>query len=79
MHAEAITTAAGQTLQGPLLLHPQVFADDRGFLFESWNERQWQQLLSDHGQEPVQMVQENHSRSSRAVLRGLHYQLPPHP
>ena len=79
MQAEALTTTTGQTLQGPLLLRPKVFTDDRGYFFESWNERQWQQLLTDHGQEPVQMVQENHSRSSRAVLRGLHYQLPPHP
>lgn len=79
MHGEALTTASGQTLQGPLLLHPRVFDDDRGFFFESWNSRQWHQLLSDHGQEPVELVQDNHCRSSRAVLRGLHYQLPPHP
>ena len=79
MQAEGLTTAKGLAVQGPLLLTPRVFGDERGFFFESWNERQWQQLLTDHGQEPVQMVQENHSRSSRAVLRGLHYQLPPHP
>ncbi|MFM7086250.1 MAG: dTDP-4-dehydrorhamnose 3,5-epimerase [Cyanobium sp.] len=66
-------------VQGPLLLTPRVFGDERGFFFESWNERQWRQLLADHGQEPVGLVQDNHSRSSRGVLRGLHYQLPPHP
>ena len=79
MQAEALTTATGQTLQGPLLLTPRVFGDERGFFFESWNGRQWQQLLADHGQEPVALVQDNHSCSSRGVLRGLHYQLPPHP
>ena len=66
-------------VQGPLLLTPRVFGDARGFFFESWNERQWNQLLADHGQEPVGLVQDNHSRSSRGVLRGLHYQLPPNP
>lgn len=66
-------------VQGPLLLTPRVFGDARGFFFESWNERQWNQLLAEHGQEPVGLVQDNHSRSSRGVLRGLHYQLPPNP
>ena len=66
-------------VQGPLLLTPRVFGDARGFFFESWNERQWNQLLTDHGQEPVGLVQDNHSRSSRGVLRGLHYQLHPSP
>ena len=74
-------SAAVQTfsIAGPLLLTPRVFGDARGFFFESWNDRQWQQLLAEHGQEPVALVQDNHSRSSRGVLRGLHYQLPPNP
>jgi dTDP-4-dehydrorhamnose 3,5-epimerase len=66
-------------VQGPLLLTPRVFGDARGFFFESWNQRQWAELLAEHGQEPVALVQDNHSRSSRGVLRGLHYQLPPQP
>lgn len=66
-------------LEGPLLLTPQVFADARGFFFESWNARSWQQLLRENGQQPVDFAQDNHSRSSRGVLRGLHYQLSPHP
>lgn len=70
---------ASFAVQGPLLLTPRVFGDARGFFFESWNERQWHQLLTDHGQAPVALVQDNHSRSSRGVLRGLHYQLPPSP
>ena len=71
--------AVSFAVQGPLLLTPRVFGDARGFFFESWNKRQWIQLLADHGQEPVGLVQDNHSRSSRGVLRGLHYQLPPNP
>ena len=66
-------------VQGPLLLTPRLFGDARGFFFESWNQRQWAELLAGHGQEPVALVQDNHSRSRRGVLRGLHYQLPPQP
>jgi dTDP-4-dehydrorhamnose 3,5-epimerase len=55
-----------------------LFGDPRGCLFESWNQRRWSSALQAHGQEPVPFVQENHSCSRRGVLRGLHYQLPPH-
>ncbi|MEB3235094.1 MAG: dTDP-4-dehydrorhamnose 3,5-epimerase [Cyanobacteriota bacterium] len=71
-------------LGGPLLLTPPAFGDARGFFFESWNEAVFQQALLACGAEPkavheLRFVQDNHSRSSRGVLRGLHYQLPPHP
>ncbi|MEN9542003.1 MAG: dTDP-4-dehydrorhamnose 3,5-epimerase [Cyanobacteriota bacterium] len=66
-------------LDGPLLLTPQLFGDARGFFYESWNARTWRGLLEEHGQQPTDFVQDNHSRSSRGVLRGLHHQLPPHP
>ena len=59
----------------PLLLDSQVFTDDRGFFFESFNHRRFDALVGEH----VAFVQDNHSRSSRGVLRGLHYQLPPAP
>ena len=59
----------------PLLIEPQVFSDDRGFFFESFNDRRFEELTGSH----VTFVQDNHSRSSRGVLRGLHYQLPPAP
>jgi dTDP-4-dehydrorhamnose 3,5-epimerase len=61
-------------IEGPLLLTPRVFGDARGYFFESWN-----QTLFDQAAGPVVFVQDNHSRSSQGVLRGLHYQLPPHP
>jgi len=54
-----------------LILEPKVFDDDRGFFFESFNEREFQHAtcLS------VNFVQDNHSKSSQGVLRGLHYQI----
>ena len=74
MQAEALTTASGVALLGPLLLTPRVFGDGRGFFFESWNQQSFNAAAGD-----TAFVQDNHSRSSRGVLRGLHYQLPPHP
>jgi len=58
------------TLPGVLLLEPRVYTDDRGFFFESWNARVFAGAGID-----VAFVQDNHSRSSKGVLRGLHYQL----
>src|SRR5581483_3553541 len=52
------------------LIEPTVFGDERGFFFESWNER----TLAQQGIDAV-FVQDNHSRSRRGVLRGLHYQI----
>lgn len=52
------------------ILEPRVFGDARGFFLESWNER----VFAEAGL-PTEFVQDNHSRSSRGVLRGLHYQL----
>jgi len=54
-----------------VLLEPKVWGDARGFFFESFNSRDFTQLT---GQNPT-FVQDNHSRSSRHVLRGLHYQI----
>lgn len=54
-----------------LLIEPTVFGDDRGFFYESFNQKQWQELT---GLDRV-FVQDNHSRSGHAVLRGLHYQI----
>lgn len=54
-----------------VLLEPQVFGDERGFFFESFNQRKFEAAVSP--ERPF--VQDNHSRSSRGVLRGLHYQI----
>jgi dTDP-4-dehydrorhamnose 3,5-epimerase len=57
-----------------LLLEPTVFRDERGYFFESFNQQVFDQAVGGR----VVFVQDNHSRSVRGVLRGLHYQLPPH-
>ena len=75
MLVEQLHTATGQLVLGPLLITPQVFADDRGFFYESWNQRRFDEAVG----APVTFCQDNHSRSSRGVLRGLHYQLEPEP
>jgi dTDP-4-dehydrorhamnose 3,5-epimerase len=54
-----------------LIIEPKVFGDTRGFFFESYNERIWQK---EAGFAPT-FVQDNHSRSGKGVLRGLHYQI----
>ena len=77
MKAEALTAKSGLTVQGPLLITPQVFSDGRGFFFESWNEKEFARVLNSFGQGSVEFVQDNHSRSSRGVLRGLHFQKDP--
>ena len=79
MNSQRLQTSAGLTLNGPLLIAPKVFGDDRGFFFESWNQRGFAAALEADGQMVPDFVQDNHSRSKCGVLRGLHYQLPPHP
>ncbi|MDP2065865.1 MAG: dTDP-4-dehydrorhamnose 3,5-epimerase [Burkholderiaceae bacterium] len=54
-----------------LILEPKVFGDERGFFYESFNQRAFNQATG----LDVQFVQDNHSRSARNVLRGLHYQV----
>jgi len=54
-----------------VLIEPKVFGDERGFFFESFNQAQFEQAIG----KLVQFVQDNHSRSARNVLRGLHYQI----
>lgn len=57
-------------LPGVLILEPRVFGDERGFFLESWNARTFEQAGL-----PMQFVQDNHSRSARGTMRGLHYQI----
>ncbi|MGN6529583.1 MAG: dTDP-4-dehydrorhamnose 3,5-epimerase [Burkholderiaceae bacterium] len=64
MNAE--TTA----IEGVLILQPKVFGDARGFFLESFNQKVFDQAVGHH----VDFVQDNHSRSARGVLRGLHFQ-----
>jgi len=64
-------------LAGPLLLTPKVLGDDRGYFLESWNQRNFAEALGIPEAELPSFVQDNQSRSSRGVLRGLHYQVAP--
>lgn len=64
-------TAKPTALPDVLLLEPRVFGDERGFFFESFNQRDFESVT---GLE-VNFVQDNHSRSVQGVLRGLHYQI----
>ena len=57
-----------------LLIEPKVFGDERGFFYESFSQRIFDEAVG----HPVTFVQDNHSRSQKGVLRGLHYQMPPH-
>ena len=57
-----------------LVLEPRVFGDERGFFMESFNQQAFDQAIGAR----ITFVQDNHSRSGRGVLRGLHYQIAPH-
>jgi dTDP-4-dehydrorhamnose 3,5-epimerase len=64
-------TVTPTALPEVLILEPKVFGDERGFFFESFNQRDFAQAIGLN----VQFVQDNHSRSAKGVLRGLHYQI----
>ena len=75
MQVDQLRTVQGQVIDGPLLITPPAFGDDRGWFYESWNQRKFDDAVG----EAVVFSQDNHSRSVRGVLRGLHYQLAPEP
>ncbi|RZM88879.1 MULTISPECIES: dTDP-4-dehydrorhamnose 3,5-epimerase [unclassified Escherichia] len=57
-----------------LIFEPKVFGDERGFFFESFNQKIFEEAVG----RKIEFVQDNHSKSSKGVLRGLHYQLEPY-
>ena len=67
---KALPTAIAEVV----VLEPTVFRDERGYFLESFNQRVFEEAVGQR----VAFVQDNHSLSARGVLRGLHYQLPPH-
>ncbi len=79
MHVELLKASNGLEMSGSFAFTPKVFSDERGFFLESWNHRSFKKLLSTVNQDSVDFVQDNHSFSQRGVLRGLHYQVSPHP
>ncbi|WP_140919905.1 dTDP-4-dehydrorhamnose 3,5-epimerase [Limnobaculum xujianqingii] len=62
------------TIPDVLILEPKVFGDERGFFFESFNQKVFEEVVG----RKIDFVQDNHSKSMMGVLRGLHYQLSPH-
>ena len=60
-------------IEGVVILEPRVFGDERGYFFESFSQREFKELVGE-----VTFVQDNESKSSYGVVRGLHYQLPPY-
>ena len=67
-------TAKETKLKGCFIIEPSVYEDERGFFFESYNQKRFNDLINDE----VNFVQDNQSFSSRGVLRALHYQLGAH-
>lgn len=63
--------ATRMTIPDVVLLQPKVFGDERGFFYESFNQQRFEDAIA----RSVTFVQDNHSRSTRGVLRGLHYQV----
>ena len=53
------------------IIEPAVFGDERGFFMETWNQKQFEELVTG---KPTQFVQDNHSKSKKGILRGLHFQ-----
>ena len=60
-------------IEGVVIIEPRVFRDDRGYFFESFSQQRFNELVA-----PVTFVQDNESRSTYGVLRGLHFQKPPY-
>ena len=75
MQVDQLKSNQGAVMNGPLLITPSAFGDERGWFYESWNQRKFDEAAG----EAVVFSQDNHSRSVRGVLRGLHYQLAPEP
>ncbi|MDY5968512.1 MAG: dTDP-4-dehydrorhamnose 3,5-epimerase [Bacteroidales bacterium] len=61
-------------IKGVFVIQPKVYGDARGYFFESWSQRDFDQAIGHH----VEFCQDNESLSHRGVLRGLHFQKPPH-
>ena len=53
------------------IIEPSVFGDERGFFMETWNQKKFEELVTG---KPIPFVQDNHSKSKKGILRGLHYQ-----
>ena len=73
MEAIQINSHKNKLIEGPLLLKPNIFNDNRGYFYESWNKKSLEKLVFEN----LNFVQDNHSESKLGVLRGMHFQIPP--
>ena len=73
MNLNKTKTNKGQTIEGIALISPELFIDGRGYFFESWNKQAFNKSLNSK----IEFCQDNHSYSTKGVLRGLHYQTQP--
>lgn len=64
-------------IDGVLIIEPKIFNDERGYFYESYNQSVFDKELSKWLSEPIRFVQDNESKSSYGVVRGLHFQYPP--
>ncbi|MBQ0088860.1 MAG: dTDP-4-dehydrorhamnose 3,5-epimerase family protein, partial [Prevotellaceae bacterium] len=65
-------------IEGVLIIEPKVFGDSRGYFFESFSQREFNEKVAPILGHTINFVQDNESRSHYGVLRGLHFQLPPY-
>ena len=75
MKIQSLKNAQGVEFEGLLLISPDKYKDQRGFFYESWNKK----IFDKQTNSKTNFVQDNHSSSSKGVLRGLHYQINPSP
>ena len=78
MNFEKVFSNKGNLIKGLLKILPTIYEDNRGFFQVNWNKNEWISLLSkENNYIKKDFVQENHSRSKKGILRGLHYQKEP--
>lgn len=75
MDIKNLSSNKGNIIKEVFILEPNVFEDERGFFYESWNQEMFNKAVG----EDVKFLQDNHSLSNIGVLRGLHYQIKPRP
>ena len=73
MNFDYLTSNKGNLLTDLISIKPNIYTDSRGFFFESWNKNKFNEIVN----EEINFCQDNHSKSTLGVLRGLHYQLDP--
>ena len=74
MEFSSLKTNDDFIIEDSFIITPTIISDERGFFFESWNQRKFEKIIG----QSISFCQDNHSRSSIGVLRGMHYQLEPH-